>query len=80
MTKKALNLNLVGQWTLIIIGLVGLFLRLENRLTTLEVLRGADMKLIQTQIASLNDKVDKVDDKVEQVHSVLSKTLISDGN
>ena len=56
MTKNKVNLHLVGQWTLIVFGLVALLIRLEHRLTTLEVLqKGTDNRVVRVE-----EKMDKM--------------------
>ena len=56
MTKNKVNLHLVGQWTLIVFGLIALLVRLEHRLTTLEVLqKGTDNRVVRVE-----EKMDKM--------------------
>jgi hypothetical protein len=64
MTKKTVNLHLVGQWTVIVIGLVSLWLRIEHRLTTVEVLQRA------TDI-----RVTRVEEKMDRM---LNTTMVTD--
>ena len=66
MTKSKINLHLVGQWTLIVFGLIALLIRLEHRLTTLEVL----------QIGT-NNRVVRVEEKMDKM---LNISLISNEN
>ena len=66
MTKNKVNLHLVGQWTLIVFGLIALLIRLEHRLTTLEVLQ-----------QGTNARVARVEEKMDQM---LDMALITSGD
>ena len=66
MTKSKINMHLIGQWAVIVIGLVALLVRLEHRLTTLEVLqKGTDARVVR-----IESKMDKI----------INTSLIADEN
>ena len=72
MTKSKWNLNLVGQWTVIVIGLVAIFLRLEHRMTTLEVRQ----EMFQT---ATSQRLVRLENKVDNIYTIMTKVVISEG-